>query len=206
MESKYLLDRKEYDNNNKITNYHISKNFLYKSDLKDHQISNPCKYYPIESDKSKNGGHTIYLVTKAEENFNEDNGDEINEPKNYNGANIHENNKDINERNNKIDDPLVSQRSIELQIKKGKFIYFLNGSQTFKPDNNNNKNDNEYKSVRSKNIKYDFSKKDLNKDKNKIKIDYNKYKQIKRRKITYDKKKMKLSNKKINVKNNKNNS
>ena len=65
MESKHLSEQKEYDNNEN-TNYHSSKNFLYKSDSDENQISKPCEYYPIESDKSKNGGHTIYLVTKAE--------------------------------------------------------------------------------------------------------------------------------------------
>lgn len=199
MESKHLSDQKEHDNNEK-TNYHSSKNFLYKSDSDNHH-----EYYPIESDKSKNGGHTIYLVTKVEEKFNEDNGDEINEPKNYNGANINENNKGINDSNNKADDLLVSQRSIELQINKGKFIYFLNGSQTFKPNINNNINDNEYKAV-SKNLKNNFSNKDLNKDMNNIKILSNNFKSLNRRQIADENRKLKLNNKKMNEKDNKNNS
>ena len=204
MESKPLSDQKEYDNN-KNRNNHISKNILYKSDSNNHQKSNPCEYYPIESDKSKNGGHTIYLVTKAEENFNEDNGDEINEPRNYNGANINENIKDINASNSKVDDLLISQRSIELQINKGKFIYFLNGSQTFKPDNNNNY-DSDYRAVRNRNLRNVFSNKDLNKDKNNIKSVSNNFKSLNRRKITDENRKLKLNYKKINEKDNKNNS
>ena len=204
MESKPLSDQKEYDNNEK-RNYYSSKNFLYKSDSNDHQKSKLCEYYPIESDKSKNGGHTIYLVTKAEENFNEDNGDEINEPRNYNGANINENIKDINVSNSKVDDLLISQRSIELQINKGKFIYFLNGSQTFKPDNNNNY-DSDYRAVRNRNLRNVFSNKDLNKDKNNIKSVSNNFKSLNRRKITDENRKLKLNYKKINEKDNKNNS
>ena len=204
MESKPLSDKKEYDNN-KNRNNHSSKNILYKSNSNNHQKSNPCEYYPIESDKSKNGGHTIYLVTKAEENFNEDNGDEINEPRNYNGANINENIKDINVSNSKVDDLLISQRSIELQINKGKFIYFLNGSQTFKPDNNNN-NDSDYRAVRNRNLRNVFSNKDLNKDKNNIKSVSNNFKSLNRKQITDENRKLKLNYKKINEKDNKNNS
>ena len=204
MESKPLSDKKEYDNSKNRNNL-SSKNILYKSDSNNHQKSNPCEYYPIESDKSKNGGHTIYLVTKAEENFNEDNGDEINEPRNYNGANINENIKDINVSNSKVDDLLISQRSIELQINKGKFIYFLNGSQTFKPDNNNN-NDSDYRAVRNRNLRNVFSNKDLNKDKNNIKSVSNNFKSLNRRKITDENRKLKLNYKKINEKDNKNNS
>ena len=204
MESIPLSDQKEYDNN-KNRNNHSSKNILYKSNSNNHQKSNPCEYYPIESDKSKNGGHTIYLVTKAEENFNEDNGDEINEPRNYNGANINENIKDINASNSKVDDLLISQRSIELQINKGKFIYFLNGSQTFKPDNNNNY-DSDYRAVRNRNLRNVFSNKDLNKDKNNIKSVSNNFKSLNRRKITDENRKLKLNYKKINEKDNKNNS
>ena len=204
MESKHLSDQKEYDNNEN-TNYHSSKNFLYKSDSDDNQISKPCEYYPIESDKSKNGGHTIYLVTKAEENFNEDNVDEINEHKNYNGATINENNKDINDSNNKIEDPLVSQRSIELQINKGKFIYFLNGSQTFKPNNNNNINDNENKEVIVKNQKNDFSNKDLNKYMNNIKSVSNNFKSLNRRPVADENRRLKLNNKNLSEYNNKHN-
>ena len=204
MESKSLSDKKEYDNSKNRNNL-SSKNILYKSDSNNHQKSNPCEYYPIESDKSKNGGHTIYLVTKAEENFNEDNGDEINEPRNYNGANINENIKDINASNSKVDDLLISQRSIELQINKGKFIYFLNGSQTFKPDNNNNY-DSDYRAVRNRNLRNVFSNKDLNKDKNNIKSVSNNFKSLNRRKITDENRKLKLNYKKINEKDNKNNS
>ena len=204
MESIPLSDQKEYDNN-KNRNNHSSKNILYKSNSNNHQKSNPCEYYPIESDKSKNGGHTIYLVTKAEENFNEDNGDEINEPRNYNGANINENIKGINASNSKVDDLLISQRSIELQINKGKFIYFLNGSQTFKPDNNNNY-DSDYRAVRNRNLRNVFSNKDLNKDKNNIKSVSNNFKSLNRRKITDENRKLKLNYKKINEKDNKNNS
>ena len=204
MESIPLSDQKEYDNN-KNRNNHSPKNILYKFDSNNHQKSNPCEYYPIESDKSKNGGHTIYLVTKAEENFNEDNGDEINEPRNYNGANINENIKDINASNSKVDDLLISQRSIELQINKGKFIYFLNGSQTFKPDNNNNY-DSDYRAVRNRNLRNVFSNKDLNKDKNNIKSVSNNFKSLNRRKITDENRKLKLNYKKINEKDNKNNS
>ena len=148
---------------------------------------------------------SIYLVTKAEENFNEDNGDEINEPRNYNGANINENIKDINVSNSKVDDLLISQRSIELQINKGKFIYFLNGSQTFKPDNNNNY-DSDYRAVRNRNLRNVFSNKDLNKDKNNIKSVSNNFKSLNRRKITDENRKLKLNYKKINEKDNKNNS
>ena len=204
MESKSLSDKKEYDNSKNRNNL-SSKNILYKFDSNNHQKSNPCEYYPIESDKSKNGGHTIYLVTKAEENFNEDNGDEINEPRNYNGANINENIKDINVSNSKVDDLLISQRSIELQINKGKFIYFLNGSQTFKPDNNNNY-DSDYRAVRNRNLRNVFSNKDLNKDKNNIKSVSNNFKSLNRRKITDENRKLKLNYKKINEKDNKNNS
>lgn len=144
-------------------------------------------------------------MTKAEENFNEDNGDEINEPRNYNGANINENIKDINVSNSKVDDLLISQRSIELQINKGKFIYFLNGSQTFKPDNNNNY-DSDYRAVRNRNLRNVFSNKDLNKDKNNIKSVSNNFKSLNRRKITDENRKLKLNYKKINEKDNKNNS
>ena len=43
----------------------IKKNNLVKS--------NKYQYYPIESDNSKVEGHTIYLVTQEEENYNKDN-------------------------------------------------------------------------------------------------------------------------------------
>ena len=202
MESKNLSDQKEYDYNKDI-NYN-RPNYLYKSD--ENQISKPCEYYPIESDKSKNGGHTIYLVTKAEENFNEENGDEINEPKNYNGANINENNNDINDSNSKVDDSLVSQRSIELQINKGKFIYFLNGSQTFKPNNNNineGRYNNEYKANRVKNLKNEFSKNDFNKDMNNIKSISNNFKSLNRRDFIDENRILNLDNKIQNEKDNK---
>jgi len=207
MESKNLSDQKEYDNNEN-KNYPSSKNSLYKSDLDSHQISKPCEYYPIESDKSKNGGHTIYLVTKAEENFNDDNGDEINEPKNYNGANINESNNDINDNNSKVDDPLVSQRSIELQINKGKFIYFLNGSQTFKQNNNNNHEERfniDFNDVKVKNLKNNFSNKDLNKDMNNIKSVSNNFKSLNMRQITDENIMKKLKYKKVNDNDNYNN-
>ena len=146
--NKYNIDYiKEYDYQN------------YKSDVDSH-------YYPNESDTSKNGGHTIYLVTKDEENYIKEKSDEINKSKDNKevNANINENCDEIININKKDDDTLVSQRSIEIQIYKGKFIFLGNSLLTFKQGNFSN----EFKVDKNKDRYKDSSDKDIIKDMNNI--------------------------------------
>ena len=85
--------------------------------------SNKLQYFPIESDKSKTGGHTIYLVTEESNYINE------NEKKDLERINL---NKNIQNKNN-----YFPQRSIEFKIEKSKNNLSLNSSKYFKNINNN---------------------------------------------------------------------
>ncbi len=75
MNSQDLLEKYKYykiQNNiirkQKILNKNNSPKIKMNISLK----TNKCQYFPIESDKSKIGGHTIYLVTQ-ESNYNNEN-------------------------------------------------------------------------------------------------------------------------------------
>ena len=133
MKSKYLYEQNKFNNNHK-EKYDYDYD---KSDENKQQKSKPYEYYP---DKSKNGGNAIFLVAEGNEKYKDFKNDEISEYKDNHGVNIKEDYNEIIHEDKKDDDTLVSERSIELQIYKGKFIFFVNGLQTFKQGNfNNNK-------------------------------------------------------------------
>ena len=98
-------------NNNIQENGNIASNVQINDPLRIKQY----QYFPIESEKSKNGGHTIYLVTNG--------GLYKNIKTNNNDLFIKDDPiKKINKKN------LIEQRSIEFKIDKSKFSNLLNGS------------------------------------------------------------------------------
>ncbi len=98
-------------NNNIQENGNIASNLQINDPLRIKQY----QYFPIESEKSKNGGHTIYLVTNG--------GPYKNIKTNNNDLFIKDDPiKKINKKN------LIEQRSIEFKIDKSKFSNLLNGS------------------------------------------------------------------------------
>ena len=82
---------------------------------------NKYQYYPIESDNSKVDGHTIYLVTQDEENYNKDH------DKNENLSEEPKNNLYINKNKNSLIDNknFIAQRPNEFSIFR-KYNYPLN--------------------------------------------------------------------------------
>ena len=91
----------------------IKKNNLVKS--------NKYQYYPIESDNSKVEGHTIYLVTQEDENYNKDN-DKYMKVDSESKENLY-----INKNRNLLTDNrnLIAQRANEFSIFR-KYNYPLN--------------------------------------------------------------------------------
>ena len=157
--SKNLSEQNIFNKSHKEDDY-----VYYKSDVNNQKLK-PCEYYPIESDKSKNGEHTIYFGIKGGEYYDKDKSDEISEPKDNNRININEKLYELIHKDKKDDYSLFSQRSIELQIYKGKFIFLVDGLQTFKQGNFNN----ELKIDKVKNRYNDSSDKEISKDIHNIK-------------------------------------
>ena len=157
--SKNLSEQNLFNKSHKEDDY-----VYYKSDVNNQKLK-PCEYYPIESDKSKNGEHTIYFGIKGGEYYDKDKSDEISEPKDNNRININEKLYELIHKDKKDDYSLFSQRSIELQIYKGKFIFLVDGLQTFKQGNFNN----ELKIDKVKNRYNDSSDKEISKDIHNIK-------------------------------------
>ena len=119
MDSKSLIEKYKYY---KIQNNILRKNRIHNKDksskieMKIPIKANKYEFFPIESEKSKTDGHTIYLVTE-DSNYNNEivNNDSIQEE-------IKDNDKDkdiFNEKNK-----LIQQRNIEIQINKSKFNFF----------------------------------------------------------------------------------
>ena len=157
MKSKYLSEQNKFNNNQEEYDC-----IHYKFDIDNQQKSKTFEYYPIQSDKSKNEGYNIYLVTK---DGNKEKNDEINKSKDNNRVNFNEQFDGIIHKDKKDDEILVSQRSIEIQIYKGKFTFLMNGIQTFKQGNLNN----EFKLDKIKRRYNDSSDKDIIKNMHNIK-------------------------------------
>ena len=151
--------KKHYINVSDINNIEEKIKMISNEEDNDSTETKKYEYFPIASEKSKNGGHTIYLVT---------NGDEIN------NENIKGNDKDysniekkpIEKRNIKN---LIEQRSIEFKIYDNKFGNLLNGSRNLRKNNSsetlNINNYNKLNNININNIKIinkDFSLKDGN--------------------------------------------
>ena len=126
MNSNSLIEKYKY--------YKIQNNLLRKQRIKNKDIppkiemnipikSNNFEYFPIESDKSKAGGHTIYLVTEESiyNNENEKNDftqttDEINpiqmekvQNPNDNGDFLEQKSIEIQINNSKINNQIISK-------------------------------------------------------------------------------------------------
>jgi len=153
-----------FPNSNKSNNPYLEVDSSYPS-KKENKNNKTFQYFPIVTKNSFNGNHTIYLA--AEDNGNTNN--YISNNQNY-VYRPNENHKKVNNKNkNKI---LVSQKSIELQIKNSKFEYLLINPNIKGTSNNNinniksnknkgndnlNKEEKEYSSKNNyKNIKNDF--------------------------------------------------
>ena len=93
--------------------------------------SNQFQYFPIQSDKSKTGGHTIYLVTE-ESNYNNENGKKDLERMNLQ-TNVTNTNKNTKNKKNIY----FPQRCIQFKIDKTKNNTSINDPKYFKNINNN---------------------------------------------------------------------
>ena len=117
MDSTDLIEKYKYykiQNNLIRMNKNKTMNNSQKKDINFPIKANQCEYFPIESEKSKEDGHTIYLVTE-ESNYNNENENEKNDfiQSNFeveNHIQINNNNDMSNEKNN-----YLQQRSIEFQ-------------------------------------------------------------------------------------------
>ena len=171
MDSKTLIEKYKYY---KIQNNMIRKHKIQNKD-KSPKIkmnipikANKCEYFPIESDKSKADGQTIYLVTE-ESNYN-------NNPQgNINNTQIDAESKPINIYNNEDmlieKDYFYNQRNIELKINKPKLKQIKN-----KIENNNiniSENINNENNIFFNNYDYDDIAKDVDNKENNIKINLN---------------------------------
>ena len=142
MNSKNLIDKYKYHKiqNNLIKNHKLrSAESSPKLEMEIPTKSNQYEYFPIESEKSKVEGNTIYLVT--EESFPN------NHPKIFNETQIEYENKQIgldsldmlNQNNN-----FFKQRSIEFQVNNQKLAKNNMGIYENKNNRNNNIFDNNY--------------------------------------------------------------
>ena len=122
--------------------FKVQNNFLRKQRIQNKDInakmqinipikSNRFQYFPIESDKSKTGGHTIYLVTE-ESNYNNENDKKDLERINIQTKVINTNKNFLNKKNK-----YFPQRCIEFKIDKSKNNISINDSKYFKNINNN---------------------------------------------------------------------
>ena len=175
--NSYIFEKYNYNNNNQNNFKNININISPQAKMNIPIKTSKREYFPIESDKSKKGGHTIYLVTEDTNFNNEIEKAEI--PKKISEDNEEEyEDKDISEENQHTDDYeneiIFPQRSIEFQICKKNFNYSLNGPKLFKNKINANSNKSlinisENKSYEfNKNIKVNNNKNDENKFDNKF--------------------------------------
>ena len=163
--NKYKTEKKNIGNNLKSKfEYIYSKNYINISSM-----SKQCKYNQNKSDKSENGSHIIYLLPKGLEKAEESKNNEKDlsiKATNNNGLNIKENKIKYNN--------LIKQKSIQLQIKRGKFNYFLNKAKTLEEKNDKLNKDKYFNKGQNKINKKRILKKNFsNKNNNKKPININ---------------------------------
>ena len=166
--NSYIFEKYNYNNNNQNNFKNININISPETEMNIPIKTNKREYFPIESDKSKTGGHTIYLVTE-DTNYNNENekGDipkkisEDNEEE-YEDKDISEENQYTDEYENEI---IFPQRSIEFQICKKNFNYSLNGPKLFKNKANTNNNKSLINISENKSYEFNKNKKANNNDK-----------------------------------------
>ena len=168
MNSNSLIEKYKY--------YKIQNNLLRKQRIKNKDIppkiemnipikSNNFEYFPIESDKSKAGGHTIYLVTEESiyNNENEKNDftqttDEINpiqmekvQNPNNNGDFLEQKSIEIQINNSKINNQIVSKNKNN-SIKNHKHNPSENENYEINSIYNNNKKQNMIYKIQNNNL------------------------------------------------------
>ena len=173
--NSYIFEKYNYNNNSQNNFKNLNINISPQEKMNIPIITNKREYFPIESDKSKTGGHTIYLVTEDTNFNNEIEKGEVTKKisedieEEYEDKDISDENQHTDEYENEI---IFPQRSIEFQICKKNFNYSLNGPKLFrnKINTNNNKsliNISENKSYEfNKNLKVNKNDKESNKDEN----------------------------------------
>ena len=179
--NSYVFEKYNYNNNNQNKFKNININISPQTEMNIPIKTNKREYFPIESDKSKTGGHTIYLVTE-DTNFNNEI-EKVKIPKKISEDNEEEyEDKDISDENQHTDEYeneiIFPQRSIEFQICKKNFNYSLNGPKFYK--NKINTNNNKSLINISENKSYEFNKNiKVNKDENNNNFDnYNNFSNI----------------------------
>jgi len=172
-----------------------NENIISKTEMNipSYSKSKKYQYFPIESEKTKNGGNIIYLVAE-DENKNENNDIQIKTNINYsykNSSGRIKASKKVPKIIRYNDNNLIYQRSIELKIDKTKINNIINGSIEEKNISENNDTQKNYK---NNNIT-------INKDKLDNIIDKNKNKNISQFKNKYGKNYFNMLNiKNINMK------
>jgi hypothetical protein len=138
MDSKSLIEKYKYYKiqNNLLRKHRIqNKDKFSKIENKMPIKQNKFEYFPIESEKSKAEGHTIYLVTEDSNYNNEIEKNDSPKIEIKTKQYINEPKKGIYSDNNNI----IYQRCIEFQINKTKINFYGNWSKFSKNKNKNTK-------------------------------------------------------------------
>ena len=134
MNSNDLIEKYKFYKiqNNLIRKHKLqNKNNQPKIEINIPLKSNKLEYFPIESDKSKTDGHTIYLVTEESDYNESEKNDYIQNTNQIKQIPIKKTRK-LNEH-----DEFFKQKSIEIQINKQENKILTNNSKKFKNTYNN---------------------------------------------------------------------
>ena len=134
MNSNDLIEKYKFYKiqNNLIRKHKLqNKNNQQKIEINIPLKSNKLEYFPIESDKSKTDGHTIYLVTEESDYNESEKNDYIQNTNQIKQIPIKKTRK-LNEH-----DEFFKQKSIEIQINKQENKILTNNSKKFKNTYNN---------------------------------------------------------------------